>query len=329
METVDSNNYPGYCTLAVDSSGNPHISYINAESTVSSKIQYAVKSLGNWQIETVDILSYLYVDVSMTLDSSAKPHISYSSFSNYLSYATRNGGLWQTELLEKGSQSSIALDSSGNPHFSYVGPPDVSLTYISKTSSGWQKESIDNNIAGHGSTSLVMDSNDNPRISYGGQGLVLYYAIKKGGTWQIETVDNNCYGDFPSLAVDKSGNPHISYFDSGNNKLKYASRIQTLSMRNRFYRSFFRRNKTVWMRLITDGQESNLQDMSITLIGPGDSFKGVSVNQLKRIFSLGKVLYIPLIIDKGATLGQWKVVCISSLPETGQVKRIEENFPVR
>ena len=210
-----------------------------------------------------------------------------------------------------------------------MGDPNTSLNYISKTSSGWQKESIDNNlVAGH-STSLVLDSNGNPRVSYSGTSLVLSYAIKKGGNWQIETVDNNCYGDFPSLAVDKSGNPHISYFDVGNSKIKYASRIQTPSMRNKFYRSFFRTNKTVWMRLITDGQESNLQDMSITLIGPGDSFKGVSVNQLKRIFSLGKALYIPLIIDKGATLGQWKVVCISSLPETGQVKRIEENFSVR
>ncbi|MBU1120585.1 BNR repeat-containing protein, partial [Candidatus Micrarchaeota archaeon] len=45
----------------------------------------------------------------------------------------------------------------------------------------------------------------------------------KGHAWHIETVDNEgSVGSFPSIALDSSNNPHISYGDSTNSDLKYA-----------------------------------------------------------------------------------------------------------
>ena len=78
-------------------------------------------------------------------------------------------------------------------------------------------------------SSLALDSSDNPCISYTHGSLYEYqnrtlkYAQWTGTSWNIETVDSG--GDVglsPSLALDSSGNPHISYTDYTNKNLKYA-----------------------------------------------------------------------------------------------------------
>jgi hypothetical protein len=61
-------------------------------------------------------------------------------------------------------------------------------------------------------------------------GLMLVGLLLAGGganaalTWQITTVDSNGeVGLYPSLKLDSSGHPHISYWDGTNGNLKYAS----------------------------------------------------------------------------------------------------------
>ncbi|NQV00374.1 MAG: Ig-like domain-containing protein, partial [Parcubacteria group bacterium] len=46
------------------------------------------------------------------------------------------------------------------------------------------------------------------------------YTYKSGNDWQTETVGDSEY-DYPSLALDSSNRPHISYYDSTNGDLKY------------------------------------------------------------------------------------------------------------
>jgi|GEM_PF-5145481 len=55
--------------------------------------------------------------------------------------------------------------------------------------------------------------------------LILFVMVLVGtvnaGAWVIETVDSTGrVGLFTSIAVDSSGNPHISYFDESNRYLK-------------------------------------------------------------------------------------------------------------
>ena len=42
------------------------------------------------------------------------------------------------------------------------------------------------------------------------------------GTWLIETVDSGSVGGYTSIALDSYNNPHISHFDHGPFRLRYA-----------------------------------------------------------------------------------------------------------
>jgi PKD repeat protein len=78
-----------------------------------------------------------------------------------------------------------------------------------------------------GTSSLVLDSADNPRISYydAANGNLKYAAYYTWG-WHNQTVDSaGNVGGSSSLALDSAGNPRISYYDATNGDLKYAERV--------------------------------------------------------------------------------------------------------
>ena len=69
---------------------------------------------------------------------------------------------------------------------------------------------------------IAIDSGDHPHIAYGGDHL--YYAYHDGTDWKFETADSSSgVGRYASIALDSSGNVHISYYDAVNADLKYAT----------------------------------------------------------------------------------------------------------
>lgn len=210
---VDTTGSVSLPDLALDSSGNPHITYYEG---TNQKLKYAKWTGTSWNIQTVDTESGY--DVSqLALDSTNTPHVLYSKWSGgQLRYAVLTGSTWNVQTISQPSwvdSPGIAIDKTGNIHIIFR--TNLILNYAKLVGSSWTTETVETaGRNGYGS-SLTTDSNGNPHISY-----VAYvedgkeplkYAKKSGSTWTIQTVDSSGICFYTSLTLDSNGNPHISY----------------------------------------------------------------------------------------------------------------------
>lgn len=123
-----------------------------------------------------------------------------------------------------GAGISIDTDSDRSIHVAYQDFDAPSLKYATRAidSDTWTTSTIHSAAVHSTSIELVIDSNDNPHVSFaldaGGTGTsdTLMYATKLAGqtTWNVETV--NARDVFStSIVVDSSNVPHIVYDDNG------------------------------------------------------------------------------------------------------------------
>ena len=109
-------------SMALDGSGNQHVSYFNAS---ASSLMYASGSVSGWHVEEVDNTGSTGYYSSIAIDDSGNPHISYVDMTTtprVVMYAHHNGTSWTTEAIDSpyyAFDTSIDLDSGGNAHITY------------------------------------------------------------------------------------------------------------------------------------------------------------------------------------------------------------------
>ncbi len=224
IETVDdaSTGVGKYSSIALDTFDNPHISYVDDENW---NLKFAYFNGSAWEIETISTTEDVVQYTSLSLDDAGNPHISFCDESTSISYGFNNGSSWEFStypvLALNEGQTEMALDSLNHPHISYQGDSDLDmipeLSVCTYDGSSWDSscyEDLETTL----DTSIALDSLDREHIAFNMNDF-LYYSCD--GT--VSCVDSTGdVGRFCSIALDSSGNPHISYNDWDTWDLKYA-----------------------------------------------------------------------------------------------------------
>ena len=234
MQTVTTNNTV-YSSLALDSSGKPHVAY-----SIGNELKYASQNGSKWNIQTVDRLREINFRVSLEIDSNDTQYIMYSIPSSYVDdkgiatdsvnvmLAVCKNSSWNIEHVLASSNfaefGNMVLDSNDRPHFLATQGPFVNsenmvyvrdILHVSWDGSAWNIQTVASNVTLANLGFLALGPDDNPHIVYHSRwpGGVMYTRWT-GTTWESQTVDSDeevtsqpvCY-----LAVDSTGNPHITY----------------------------------------------------------------------------------------------------------------------
>ena len=247
---VDFNQNASYPSLALDSSDNLVVSWVEDTSIISSSIYVKRWNGSNWEhiggVLNVNPNTIAAKRPSLALDSSGNPTVSWEECvttflfgcSDFNLYVKRwNSGSWAQvggELDINTIQSvyerspSLALDSSGNPVVSWTEYDGTSDNiYVKRwNGSSWVQlggilDANANTNQAAFSPSLALDSSGNPVVSWyesdGTSGYPFNIYVKRwnGSSWvqlgDILDVNTNQSSENPSLALDSAGNPVVSW----------------------------------------------------------------------------------------------------------------------
>ena len=224
-------------SLALDRAGRPYISF---QQDFESLFKLAYWDGSAWQVELADP-SYFPGEYSAAqVDGAGRVHLAYysgwasNSGEHDLLYARWDGSTWHWEAVDTegavGKYVSLALDAAGRPHISFYKEVDTAhgeVKYAYWDGAAWRVQTVDRGEEHLGrGTSVAVDDAGRPCIAYTSERWpprALGYARWDGSAWYTQTVGPSLgVGEYPSLALDTSNRPHISYYDSDNQDLKYA-----------------------------------------------------------------------------------------------------------
>jgi hypothetical protein len=190
VQTVSQKYATGkFNSIAVDSSGRPHIAYSFAG---TGDLGYVFWDGSQWVYEVPDTRrthnNYVGQGNSIALDSRDHPHIAYFDLNNRaIKYTQWTGTVWQTEFVDK------VVGDLGQGQADHL--------------------------------SLRLDTNDQPHVAYYDRGIgVLKYAQRDEKGWHVELVDRGNVGEYPSLCLDNKNEPYITYYDAADGQLRIAQR---------------------------------------------------------------------------------------------------------
>ncbi len=223
------------CSLALDSLGRPHISFMMGPlANGSYAVSYAACNGSAWSVQ---LLAYAGPQnlagsgqTSMVLDpTTGDPVIAFFRGPvPGLELMSFTGTRWVTQTVDPGFAGgaiSLTVDSRGTLGIAYVS--QSKLIWARPKGAGWTQTVVDTGALGGlpNSLSASFDALDQPRIAYvWGRPTVsttaMKYAAFSGTAWSNVTVDDSPTG-YGAMALDAVGRPHIAY-TWGTGDLHYA-----------------------------------------------------------------------------------------------------------
>ena len=227
-------------SLAVDSNGNPRISYYDIVSgPVQGSLRYAERtSDGVWKTTIVDgnMLDLLNVGAwnSLALDSSGNPCISYNvnnGTNGSLKYAYWNGTKWITEVVSnlKSLCSKLVLTQSNSPLIVYQDSTTQNLKYAYKEGSGWITDNYIDTVDGVGQwISLTLSPSGIPNVSYTTANSRLKYAYLVPFILHASICGGN-YNTTQMVNLTSTAETTIYYTKDGSDPRKSSAKIKYTS----------------------------------------------------------------------------------------------------
>jgi RHS repeat-associated protein len=205
---VDTTNDSGWFnSLAIDNSGTPWVSYVNATSG-ALRVAHYVTSGGSgcsstaWTCTTIDSTVSADNGTSITIDSANHPWISYvddtSGYLRVAQYLGSGGNCTSTAW----KCTTVDNQNSAGWYSSIGTAPDGSI-YVSYGADTHSQVRLAHNVSGTGCTSTA---------------------------WTCTTIESgDSLGENSSIGFDPSGQPEVAYIDDSNYHLMLATKAVTTS----------------------------------------------------------------------------------------------------
>jgi hypothetical protein len=246
-----------YSSMAIDSEGRPWIAYLDS-TNFNVEVSHYVGSGGTGCATSAWECTVVGTDasgpISIVIDSQDSPWLTYFNeaggdiFSQSLRVYQYTGGSWSVKMDEPATNivdAQLTFDQKGNPRLLYTDAGSGNITvahYVGSGGSGcvaspaWTCVTVAVVSAGLGSfASITLDAAGIPWVSYtdgSSKTLSIAHYVGFGGTgcnvssWTCASVDTSgSVGGYPSIAIDSSDKPWISYYDSSSFDLKVANYI--------------------------------------------------------------------------------------------------------
>ncbi len=226
---VDSGNVGSVSSIALGNNGTMFIAYRADSSSNLFVAEYANDTRVGINARDTDHITNS--NMTLLLDSNNKVYVVYTT-SQGLKMVTNKQGTWLTSIVDARVVSglSVLMDSHNDIQADYYIIGTNELVYRTYDGSAWSsKDTVQSGVAVAG-TSLMLDSNGEPRIAISAIGQTnnsLRVMEKVGGVWMSSDADTSSIGASVSAAVDKYDRYHVVYYGTATQDLLYAVSITT------------------------------------------------------------------------------------------------------
>ncbi len=230
-------------SLALDQSGQPHISFWRNDYPRPGGLIYASWVSNAWDLQILESNTDAGRNNALAFDSQNKPHIIYfDDWNGVVNYASWTGTAWTIEKafgngslgMARLNPASLVFGTEDRPMVALSlgdSDPKSTLVWLLYKSGGvWQADQNYDIVGSSGARwpAIAADSNGKPHISYldFNTGTLHYARLTSWGpdTWSNTTIDSGAQvGQGVSFAMDRLGLPHIAYMDLTHGIMKYAT----------------------------------------------------------------------------------------------------------